>query len=194
MSIFALVVLSFGLATDAFAVALVQGVRMRAIRPTHVLAVAGSFGLFQGVMPLIGWLIGAQFGHFIVSFDHWIAFGLLALIGMKMLKDAIWPAADDESKITGVDDGVHKLDVRGLLLLSVATSIDALAVGITLALIDVSIVWASTVIAIVTFVLSVFGVLLGHRFGARFRRIAELIGGVVLIGIGMQILLEHLLG
>lgn len=192
MTLVALLILAVGLAADAFAVSLVQGVRMKEIRLGHLLAVAGAFGLFQGLMPLIGWVVGAQVGVFIVAFDHWIVFGLLAVIGLKMVKDAVWPGTDDGPELESADQS--RLDWRGLFVLSIATSIDALAVGLSLALIDVNILGASAVIAVVTFVISIIGVFIGHRFGLRFRRWAELAGGLVLIGIGVNVLLEHLLG
>ena len=191
MTFFALVLLAVGLAADAFAVSLVQGVRMRTIRPSHVFVVAGAFGLFQGLMPPIGWLLGAQLGTYITAVDHWVVFGLLAVIGLKMVKDAIWPGEDD-SELESQQEA--QLGWRGLLLLAVATSIDALAVGLSLALMDVNIVEASIVIAVVTFLLSIIGVVIGHRFGLAFRRVAEVVGGLVLIGIGVQVLIEHLVG
>lgn len=191
MTFVALLVLAVGLAADAFAVSLVQGVRMTVIRPGHLLAVAGAFGLFQGVMPLIGWLVGAQIGVYIVAFDHWVVFALLAAVGLKMVKDAIWPD-DDEPDVESQDPA--RLNVRGLLVLAIATSIDALAVGLSLALIDVNILGAASVIAMVTFAISAAGVVIGHRFGIRFRRWAELAGGLVLVGIGLSVLVEHLAG
>lgn len=187
MSFAALLLLAAALAADAFAVSMVQGVKMRALRASHVFAVAASFGVFQGAMPVLGWLLGAQFGRFVVSIDHWVAFGLLGIIGAKMVKDALWPPADDVDEST-------PLNVRGLLILSFATSIDAFAVGLGLALVGSPIVLAAIVIAVVTFLLSVVGVFLGHRFGLRFRKVAEIVGGLVLIVLGTQILLEHLLG
>lgn len=193
MTFFALLLLAVGLAADAFAVSLVQGVRMKVIRPSHLFAVAGAFGLFQGIMPLVGWAVGSQIGVYIVAFDHWIVFGLLAMVGLKMGKDAIWPGNDDDEPTAETADHA-RLDWRSLLLLAVATSIDALAVGLSLALIDVNILGAASVIAVVTFVISIVGVLIGHRFGVRFRRIAELLGGLVLIGLGTQVLIEHLFG
>lgn len=188
----ALFLLAVALAADAFAVSLVQGVRMKTIRPAHLVAVAGTFGIFQGVMPIIGWAIGEQIGGFIVAIDHWVVFGLLGVIGLKMIKDAIWPGRETTSNVEMLDE--TKLDIRGILLLAIATSIDALAVGLSFALIDVNIFGASTVIALVTFVVSAVGVVVGHRFGIRFRLVAEILGGLVLIGIGANVLIEHLLG
>ena len=135
-------------------------------------------------MPLVGWLLGTQFASSIESFDHWVAFGLLAIIGAKMLWEAIRPGEDDE-----VD--TDALDLRELGVLAVATSIDALAVGISFAFLDVSIGGAVTLIGVVTAIVTFGGIVVGRRMGARFGRPAEILGGLVLIGIGTKILLEH---
>ena len=138
-------------------------------------------------MPLLGWLLGTQFQRFITPVDHWIAFVLLALIGGKM----IWEALHEDDGTESADDG-ETLRLRELLLMAIATSIDALAVGVTFAFLQVRILPSVTLIGLVTFVLSFAGVAVGNRFGARFEKKAELAGGVVLLLIGLKILLEHL--
>ena len=173
---------------DAFAVALCKGLGMKRINYRHALVIALFFGVFQALMPLIGWALGTQFERFITPIDHWIAFGLLAFIGGKMLVDAV---RDEGCKECGEDVG-QKLDLRELLMLAVATSIDALAVGITFAFLHVDIAFSASVIGMTTFVISFAGVSIGNRFGARFERPATVVGGVVLILIGVKILLEHL--
>jgi len=185
MSLFNLFVVAVGVSADAFAVALAQGVHMRRRVYRDGLIVALTFGLFQAVMPLIGWVVGAQLNSFIAPVDHWVAFVLLSIIGIKMLGEAFQP--DGESPASG------RISVRRLLTLAVATSIDALAVGLSFAFLDVDIVPAVILIGVVTAVLTYVGVVVGHRVGTRFRKPAEVIGGLVLIGIGVKILLEHLL-
>ena len=167
MSFWALLFIALGASADAFAVALGKGLHMRQFSVRGAAVIAVTFGLFQAAMPLAGWLLGTAFASYIADFDHWIAFGLLALIGAKMLWEAFTKGADD-------DEDVDRISTRELLLLAVATSIDALAVGVT------------------TTVLTFAGVLVGHRVGARFGKPAEIAGGVVLIVIGTSILLEHL--
>ncbi len=186
VSFFNLLVVSVGVSADAFAVSLSQGVRVKTRIYRDALIVALTFGLFQAAMPLVGYLLGAQFSFLIAPVDHWIAFGLLALIGGKMLWEAFRAHPDD------VPTG--RIRPRELLLLGIATSIDALAVGISFAFLDVDIVPAVVLIGVITFAVSFVGVALGHRVGTRFQKPAEIGGGLVLIGIGTKILLEHLLG
>ncbi len=184
MTVTELLFLSVGLAADAFAVSLCRGLAMKRLDGRRALLIAFFFGGFQALMPLAGWLLGSSFAGAIAAWDHWVAFLLLALIGGKMIK---------ESFSGGEEKDADDFRVRTLLLLAVATSIDALAVGITFAVLeDVNVLFAASVIGIVTFLLSLCGVLAGHRFGARFRGKAELIGGVILVGIGAKILLEGL--
>jgi len=171
---------------DAFAVSIGKGLGMRRLDMRQALVIALFFGGFQALMPLIGWALGAQFAHFVTSFAHWIAFALLAFIGGKMIWDAFHE--DDE------DAGDFSLDFRELLLLAVATSIDALAVGITFAFLDVSIVPSITLIGITTFLISFAGVAIGHQFGSRWERPSTIAGGVILICIGIKIVLDHFLG
>lgn len=179
-----MLIIALGVSADAFAVAVTQGVRMRRFSWRTALLVAATFGVFQGGMPLLGHLVGSQLEQSITAFDHWVAFGLLAVVGVKMLREALGPADEDA--------GGGVLTRRELLVLAVATSIDALAVGITFAFIDVDVVTAVALIALTTFVLSLTGVALGSRAGARYRRPAEVVGGLVLIAIGTRILVEHL--
>jgi putative Mn2+ efflux pump MntP len=174
-----------GLSMDAFAVAICKGLSMKRVDYRASLIIALFFGGFQALMPLIGWAAGIQFASYITSIDHWIAFALLAFIGGKMLWDAFHE--DD-----GEDSGEFKLDYRELLTLAIATSIDALAVGITFAFLQVDIVVACSIIGVTTFVLSFAGVSVGNAFGSRFERPSTIAGGIVLILIGVKILLEHL--
>ena len=189
MSLWELVLIGIGLSMDAFAVSLCKGLGMKKINYRHGLIIALFFGVFQGIMPLIGWLLGTQFERYITSVDHWIAFVLLVYIGGKMVWDALHEKEDEKEAL---DDLSQKLDVKELFVLAIATSIDALAVGITFAFLQVNIVPAVSLIAVITFTISFAGVLIGNKFGNRFQSKAEIAGGVVLILIGVKILLEHL--
>ena len=182
-----LVLIGVGLSMDAFAVALCKGLSMRRVNYAHAAVIALFFGVFQAVMPLIGWVLGTQFARYITSVDHWIAFVLLGYIGGKMIWDALHEAPE-----TAPCAGEGRLDLKELLMLAVATSIDALAVGITFAFLQVSILPAVATIGLITFALSFAGVVVGNRFGTRFQKKAEIAGGVVLVLIGLKILLEHL--
>ena len=182
-----LVLIGVGLSMDAFAVALCKGLSMRRVNYAHAAVIALFFGVFQAVMPLIGWVLGTQFARYITSVDHWIAFALLGYIGGKMIWDALQEAPE-----TAPCAGEGRLDLKELLMLAVATSIDALAVGITFAFLQVSILPAVATIGLITFALSFAGVVVGNRFGTRFQKKAEIAGGVVLVLIGLKILLEHL--
>ena len=188
MGILELFVIGLGLSMDAFAVAVCKGLCMRRVNWGHALVIALFFGGFQALMPLIGWALGTGFAAVIEPVDHWVAFGLLAFIGGKMLWDAFHE--DDEAPSCPAEGG--PLDLRELTLMAVATSIDALAVGVTFAFLGVSIWLAVAVIGITTFALSFLGVAVGNQFGTRFERPATIAGGVVLILIGLKILLEHL--
>lgn len=183
MSLLEILLIAVGVSADAFAVSLSQGVTMRAFRWRHALLIAGLFGLFQALMPLLGWLLGKGFADAISGVDHWIAFGLLALIGGKML----WEAFQDDEE----EDDEPSLDLRGLLILAVATSIDALAVGVSFAVLPVNLPLALTVIGVVTFVISLVGVRLGRSVGSWLGKPAEILGGLILIGIGLRIVLSH---
>ena len=188
MSIFELFLIAVGLSMDAFAVAICKGLSMRKMNYRHAAVIALFFGGFQALMPLIGWVLGKQFERYITSVDHWIAFILLAIIGMNMIREAL--GKDDEEEEKGCQG--DRLDLKELLMMAIATSIDALAVGVTFAILPVSIVPAVSLIGITTFVLSLIGVSLGRVFGAKFKSKAEFLGGAILILIGVKILLEHL--
>lgn len=180
-----LFLIGVGLSMDAFAVAVCKGLKMQKLRLGQGALIALFFGGFQALMPLLGWVLGKQFEAYITSIDHWIAFVLLAVIGGKMVVESF--KKDDEE-----DDGAERFDLKELFVLSIATSIDALAVGITFAFLQVNI-WSSiALIGATTFVLSFVGVLIGHKFGAKYKNKAELVGGIILILIGLKILLEHL--
>ncbi len=176
------------LAMDAFAVSICKGIKMPRLRKSHIVIIAVFFGGFQMLMPLIGWLLGSQFVQYISKFDHWIAFALLAFIGVKM---AIESFKHEEEECCKCDS---KLDLKELVVLAIATSIDALAVGITFALYpDINILPSISIIGIVTFIICAGGVVIGHKFGAKFKSKAELLGGIVLVIIGLKLLIEGLL-
>lgn len=186
MSIFEILLIGVGLSMDAFAVAICKGLNMRKVNKAYCFMIALFFGGFQAFMPLLGWILGRQFEKYITAVDHWIAFGLLVFLGGKMVLDARKEEPEEEVKMD------CKLDIKELFLLSIATSIDALAVGITFAFLNVSILPAVTLIGCTTFLLSVVGVFIGNIFGSKYKSKAELLGGVILILIGLKILLEHL--
>lgn len=188
MSFQEIFLIGVGLSMDAFAVALCKGLNMKKVNYAHTVIIALFFGGFQAVMPLLGWFLGKNFESYIKSVDHWIAFALLAYIGGKMAYEAI--KGDDEEEETSAKG--DKLDLKELTIMAIATSIDALAVGITFAFLQVSIVSSITIIGITTFMLSIIGVMIGNRFGMRFKSKAELAGGIILVLIGLKILLEHL--
>ncbi|MCI1268677.1 MAG: manganese efflux pump MntP family protein [Ruminococcus sp.] len=193
MGITELFLIGVGLSMDAFAVSVCKGLKMRRLNKKNAAVIGLFFGGFQAIMPLIGWLLGKQFEKYITSFDHWIAFVLLAFIGGKMAIEAI-KGDDDEQNDDGgnkTSDG-EKLDLKELTMLAVATSIDALAVGITFAFLKVNILTAISIIGVTTFVLSIIGVAVGNKFGMKYKSKAEIFGGIVLILIGLKILLEHL--
>lgn len=184
MGIVELFLLAVGLAMDAFAVSVCKGLAMKECSTKKAMTCGLWFGGFQGLMPAIGYLLGASFEEYIVSVDHWIAFGLLVLIGGGMVYEAF---SNDEEE---VDDS---LDVKTMLLLAVATSIDALAVGVTLAFLpNTNMPVAVVFIGAVTFVISTAGVKIGNIFGAKYKAKAEFAGGAILILLGLKILLEHL--
>ncbi|GAA4784503.1 manganese efflux pump MntP [Microbacterium gilvum] len=186
MTPWTLIPLAIGVSADAFAVALGKGLQLRSRVLVGALVIATAFGVAQAVMPLIGWLLGSAFAEAIAPFDHWIAFALLGFIGGKMLWEAFQP--DDAE-----GEAPARLSKREVAVLAIATSIDALAVGLSFAFLDVAVWSAVLAIGVITFALSFVAVLVGHRIGTRWRRPAEIVGGVVLIGIGVQILFEHLL-
>lgn len=185
---FTLLLMGVGLAMDAFAVSICKGLSMRKVNKKQCLVIGLFFGGFQALMPFIGWVLGSQFEQYITSIDHWIAFILLGFIGGKMVVEAI--REKDEAVEIGKMD--PPLDLKEMFILAIATSIDALAVGITFAFLQVPIVEAISIIGITTFVISVIGVYVGNFFGNRYKKKAELAGGMILILIGVKILLEHL--
>ncbi|MBQ1452705.1 MAG: manganese efflux pump [Ruminococcus sp.] len=182
MEIIELILLSVGLAMDAFAVSICKGLSVRELKPKHGLIAGAYFGGFQALMPLIGWLLGRQFEELIKSVDHWIAFGLLVLIGANMIRESFG----------GEDEQNASFSFKAMLPLAIATSIDALAVGVTFAFLEVNIVLAITLIGVITFAISAAGVKIGNVFGTRFKSKAEFAGGVILILLGIKILVEHL--
>ncbi len=187
----AYVVAGFALAMDAFAVSVSAGICVADLRFRHALRAAFAFGFFQFAMPLLGFFLGSGFAAYIRGWDHWLAFGLLALVGAKMIKESF--EIRDEASCS--EDDLKKknvLDPRTLLVLAVATSIDALAVGVSYSVIGAPIWLAAGIIGVVTFGLCLIGCEFGKRIGARFERWAEVAGGLSLIGIGIKILVEHL--
>lgn len=182
MGLFELFLVAVGLSMDAFAVAICKGLSMPKMSWKKAAVVGLYFGGFQALMPLIGYFLGIQFESMITNFDHWVAFALLALIGGNMIKESF----SGEEKC---DDSVRFKD---MIMLSLATSIDALAIGVTFAFLKVSIVPAVSFIGVITFGLSIVGVKVGNVFGSRFKSKAEFAGGVILVLMGIKILLEHL--
>ncbi|MBE7012182.1 MAG: manganese efflux pump [Ruminococcaceae bacterium] len=183
MEIWELFLIAVGLSMDAFAVSVCKGLSLKKIKAKHTLIAGLYFGGFQAMMPLIGYFAGRYFERFITNIDHWVVFVLLGLIGGNMIKEAL-----------GKEEELNcDFNVRAMLPLAIATSIDALAVGITFAILpDVNIFAAVSFIGVITLVLSAVGIYIGNIFGLRYKSKAELLGGIVLIGIGLKILLEHL--
>lgn len=180
MSILDLFILAVGLSMDAFAVSVCKGLSLGKIKPKHMCIAGAWFGGFQTLMPLIGYFLGSFFAEMIEKYDHWVAFVLLAIIGGNMIKESF-----------GKDEKVDSsMDVKSMLLLAIATSIDALAVGVTFAFLQVQIVPAVSFIGVITFIFSAVGVKIGSLFGAKYKSKAELFGGIVLVLIGIKILLE----
>jgi putative Mn2+ efflux pump MntP len=187
------ILVALGLAMDAFAVSISSGICIPDLKPRHSLRAAGAFGLFQFAMPIAGWYLGSAFSSLIQGFDHWIAFGLLGIVGGKMIVEFFERKAAPAEACAG--DGRPSRSILtwgGLLLLAVATSIDALAVGLSYSVLGTAILLPAAIIGIVTFALSLVGCEFGKRIGARFERWAGLVGGIVLVGIGAKILVEHL--
>lgn len=183
MSFVELLLIAIGLSMDAFSVSICKGLTTKKFSWRMALVCGLWFGFFQALMPIIGYFLGAQFQEMIEAYDHWIAFGLLFLIGANMIREAVW--GKEESQ-----DG--SLGFKTMLLLAIATSIDALAVGVSFACIRVKL-WSSViVIGLTTFAFSVLGVKIGNVFGSKYEKSAGIIGGIMLIIIGLKILLEHL--
>lgn len=188
MGFLELFLIGVGLSMDAFAVAICQGLSMTKIKWGHALTVGLYFGGFQALMPLLGWVLGSQLSGYIQQYDHWVAFILLLLIGGNMIREAL-SGEEDEAEDAAVGGG---LDHKKLFLMAVATSIDALAVGVTFAFLETPILPAVSLIGVTTFCISVAGVAVGCWFGARYKQRAEITGGVILVLLGTKILLEHL--
>ena len=182
MGAFEIIVISIGLAMDAFAVSICKGLSMSRIKLKNVLTIGAYFGIFQAVMPIIGYYLGRTFSVFVEAIDHWIVFILLLIIGTNMIVDAL---KNDETED-------YKTDMKTMIVLALATSIDALAVGITFAFFETNIIFSAVIIGIITSALSVIGVNIGNKFGDKFDEKAKILGGIILILIGIKILLEHL--
>ena len=180
-----LIIIAVGVSMDAFAVSICKGLSLRSLRPKHILSTAVWFGGFQALMPLIGYYLGVSFADSVADFDHWIAFVLLGIIGGKMIKEAF--EKDDEC------DYNPDFSFKTMFALAVATSIDAMAVGVSLAFLNVDIWTSILVIGLMTGAFSALGVKLGNLFGCRYKSKAEVVGGIVLVGIGIKILVEHLM-
>lgn len=192
MEIWELALIGVSLAMDAFAVSVCRGLQMRhGINIKHMLIIAAFFGGFQALMPAIGYLLGKQFEQYITPVDHWVAFVLLGILGGKMIVDVIREGKESDT-CDETCAGCDRLDIKQLCVMAVATSVDALAVGIPFPSLGVNILQASSLIGIVTFALCMLGVAVGNRFGAKFKSNASLAGGIVLILVGTKILLEHL--
>jgi len=184
MGILNILLISVGLGMDAFAVSVTSGAAIRRMHLRHALLIAGFFGAFQAIMPFIGWEAGGLAAGFIGELDHWIAFGLLLIIGGKMILEAAFGEGEEEPK--------DPLNLYVLFVLAIATSIDALAVGVTFSFLKVSLYTPILVIGLVTFCMSVIGAYIGNRLGHAFNgKVIEVVGGLILIGIGTKILLEH---
>lgn len=185
MGLITIIIIALALAMDAFAVSIVSGTTYRQLEVKHAFRMALFFGGFQAFMPLVGSLAGLTIRDYIAEYDHWVAFGLLAAVGGKMIYESLKMAPPGKNS--------NPANMVVLLLLSIATSIDALAVGITLSFLQVSIAVAVTIIGLITFILSYLGVCIGKKVGHFFEGQIEAIGGIVLIGLGIKILIEHLI-
>lgn len=184
MEIFNIIIIAFGLAMDAFAVSITSGLSIKNLKIKHAFLIAVFFGMFQAFMPIIGWFAGLGLREFIESVDHWVAFILLSVIGCKMIYESI--------KIESIERRTNPLNIYILLMLSIATSIDALAVGISFSILMISIITPIIIIGVVTFLLSFFGVYIGNKKGHFFEGKIEILGGIILIFIGLKILIEHI--
>ena len=183
MNLIEVIGIGIGLAMDAFAVSVCKGLSMKKMNWKNAIIIALYFGIFQAVMPIIGYFLGTTLSGFVENVDHWIAFILLAIIGGNMIKDS----ADEE-----IEKRNDRVDFKTMILLAIATSIDALVVGITFSFFKTNIALSVGIVGIITFILSIIGVKIGNRFGDKFQNKAEITGGIFLIIIGLKILLEHL--
>ncbi len=184
MNTLTIFIIALGLAMDAFAVSITSGIAIKRLRIRYALRIALFFGAFQAIMPVIGWFAGLGMRDLISAIDHWIAFTLLLIVGCKMIYES---TVMDEEK-----DKKDPLNLYVLIILSVATSIDALAVGLSLSFINVAIIAPAVIIGVITFLLFFLGVYVGDRFGHFFESRIEILGGMILIGIGIRILIEHM--
>ena len=184
MNLTDIILIAIGLAMDCFAVSIACGIAMKPFRYGPALRVAFFFGLFQALMPLLGWLAGSTFQHLIETFDHWISFGILVVLGGRMIWENFFVHPDEKS--------LNPFKLRVVLTLALATSIDALAVGVSFAFMRIDLWLSILMIGAASFLFSALGLFIGHHYGHRFNIPAELFGGIVLIGIGIKILLEHL--
>lgn len=190
MGLFEIILTAIVLSIDALAVSICKGLSMKKVKLSNAIIIALFFGGFQALMPILGWLLGTNFQKYIEAFDHWIAFALLAFIGIKMLKDA-FSNDEPESEVCKLE----KLDFKELFVLAVATSIDAMAIGIAMAMLpnsSINIFSAVTIIGIITFVICFAGVFFGNKVGSAFEKNATFAGGIILILLGAKIPLEHL--
>ena len=185
MGVVELLLIALGLSMDAFAVSVGKGLSVQKIKPRHSLSVGVWFGGFQALMPLVGYFLGVSFASMVESFDHWIAFILLGIIGFNMIREAL---SDDECEVTHPD-----FSARSMLMMAIATSIDALAVGVSFAFLHIDIWSAAAIIGVTTFILSVVGLRIGNIFGCRYKSKAELAGGAILMIMGVKIVVEHTL-
>lgn len=185
MNIFELLLIAVGLSMDAFSVSICKGLTTQRFSWRTALACGLWFGSFQALMPVVGYFLGAQFQEMIETYAHWIAFGLLFLIGTNMIREAVWGKKEK-------DENNGFLDFKTMFLLAIATSIDALAIGVSFACIQVNIWIAISIIGVITFLFSILGVKIGNIFGSKYEKSAEIIGGIILIIIGLKILFEHL--
>lgn len=174
--------IAIGLAMDAFSVAICKGLSMQKFEIKKAVIIGLYFGIFQGVMPILGFLLGGTFAETIEKYDHWVAFILLGMIGINMIREAF----DKDEEVN------DQVDFKSMIWLAIATSIDALTVGITFSFLKVNIWFVSLLIAMVTYVLSVLGVLIGNKFGCKYKAKAEVAGGIILLLMGVKIVLEHL--
>lgn len=183
MTLFTIILLAFALAMDAFAVSIASGIAIKDFRIKHSLIIAAWFGLFQAVMPLLGWLSGIKLQHFISSIEHWVVFGLLLFIGCKMIYEAF--------RIDSVEDSSNPMDISVLFVLSIATSLDAFAAGVSFALLRISVVTPVIIIGVITFFMSFIGVWIGDKGAHFFEKKMEVAAGIVLIAIGLKVLISH---
>ena len=192
MNFIALIFTAFALSMDAFAVSITKGITIKNLKKSTAIKMALAFGLFQGGMPLLGWILGFSFKDYIEAIDHWIAFIVLGFIGFNMIKGFFEERKEEKSELE-ISATTNESDVsnKEIIMLAIATSIDALAVGISFAFLNVSIIPAASIICIITFLVCVVGVFVGNKVGDIFNGYAELVGGVILILIGFNILNEH---